>query len=304
MLPSERSGKDDSVSATAEIDYVGSSPDSGHGASESGHLVDGSASESSVSPHQMTPNVCPSHSRPIPHVHDYSWMNGQHHRVIEPVAINPETGFATVLVDATAIGGYPHAPPYSHGYHPTTHLHPHGPPHFLHPHAYDTLQATGDYVYMSNFDPSAAAYDPAALFDPSLHLSSSTGHMYGTKSNGRHRSTPRGSSVSPKRPNSSRSTSQNSNATRRCNVNSSSSSASGRYTPSPSSGQSRGSSPAQNRAAPDPTTSTPLLAHATASAGLPPAGSLAAGQHVVHLHVNPGETVSLQMGGQVQVIQG
>lgn len=35
-----------------------------------------------------------------------------------------------------------------------------------------------------------------------------------------------------------------------------------------------------------------------------PAPPTTPGQHVVHLHVNPGETVSLQMGGQVQVIQG
>ena len=303
MLPSEHPDKDDSLSVVADIDYVGSSPESGHGNSEGGHIIDGSAPERPSQ--QMAPNVCLNHSRPIPHVHDYSWINGQHRRVMEPVAINPETGFATVLVDATAIGGYSHAPPYPHGYHPTTHLHPHGPPHFLHPHAYDTLQATGDYGYMSNFDSSAAAaYDPAALFDPSLHLNSNAAHIYGNKSNGRHRSTPRGSSVSPKRPSSNRSSSQNGNAARQGNTNSSSSSMSGRYTPSPSSGRSRGSSPAQNRGASDPTASTPLLVHPTAPSGLPPAGSLGSGQHVVHLHVNPGETVSLQMGGQVQVIQG
>lgn len=305
MLPSERADRDDSLSVTTEMDYVGSSSDSGHSTIESGNLVDGSASEPSLSSHRMAPNVCPSHSRPIPHVHDYSWMNGQHHRVIEPVAVNPETGFATVLVDATTIGGYPHASAYPHGYHPTTHLHPHGPPHFLHPHAYDTLQATGDYGYMSSFDPSAAAaYDPGTLYDHSLHLNSNAAHIYGNKSNGRHRSTPRGSSVSPKRPNSNRSTSQNGNTARRGNTNSSSSSTSGRYTPSPSSGRSRGSSPAQNQGASDPTASTPVLVHATTSASLPAAGSLTPGQHVVHLHVNPGETVSLQMGGQVQVIQG
>jgi hypothetical protein len=46
-----------------------------------------------------------------------------------------------------------------------------------------------------------------------------------------------------------------------------------------------------------------VILHGGSSSTCPPPPS-APGQHVVHLHVNPGETVSLQMGGQVQVIQG
>ena len=298
----------------------------------------------------------------LPHPMHYPWINGQahhQHRVMEPVAINPETGFTTVLVDASAMAGYPHHlpagvtaapwPPHHHhhhgGYAPHHHHHhvhgipaghfqaqqQHPPPHFLHPHAYHPHDPMADYSvgYMGGAVPtydstgllSAPPYDPnAAMFDPS-----SMGHMgtngnnathFGANKSGamgrNHRST-RGSSVSPKRP-TNRSASQNSNNNNNNNQRqrsggsgqqsaSTTSSGGGRYTPSPSSGRSRGSSPGQ----PSLISNRQSVNHGSNSTGSVPAGPAppnTPGQHVVHLHVNPGETVSLQMGGQVQVIQG
>lgn len=327
---------------------------------------------------------------------DYSWINGQqqqqqqqqlhqqHHRqqqqhlhqprVMEPMAINTETGFTTVLVDASAMAGYPHHVPaaspwpphhhhpgYGHPHHhhphhhhhhhhhviPTGHFqsqqHPHPPPHFLHPHAYHDPLAGHDYGgYIAGgggYDStllSAPPYDPAAvIFDPSaMHLGGNGGpHLaaFGAAKvggGGRNHRAGRGSSVSPKRPNH-RSASQNNSGQpqRRASGQAPTSSSSGRYTPSPSSGRSRGSSPGQptlinsnnngmnnnnssssNNANPSSVNSASgnppmVILHSGSSATCPPPPSTP-GQHVVHLHVNPGETVSLQMGGQVQVIQG
>lgn len=191
---------------------------------------------------------------------------------------------------------------------------------------------------------SAPPYDPATggaiLFDPSgLHLAGNgVGHMtsFGSsKVGGRHHRAGRGSSVSPKRPNH-RSVSQNNSGQTQHQRRSSGqtgpsagSASGGRYTPSPSSGRSRGSSPGQPilignngahhnnnnssssnnngsnpSASNNPAGNPPMvILHGGGSAACPPPPSTP-GQHVVHLHVNPGETVSLQMGGQVQVIQG
>lgn len=321
---------------------------------------------------------------PMHHHHHYAtWMgNGQahhhpHHRVMEPVAINPETGFTTVLVDASAMAGYPHHhhlstgvatgapwPPHHHPYAAHPHHHPHAiptghhshfgsqqqpqpPPHFLHPHAYHHHQTydgggglgPADYgiAYMGG---GSGAYDPGPLLSASTYHHDPTGGMYhdptgalqhmsgvnngscptssasqyGTMNKngglaGRNNRSARGASVSPKRP-TNRSASQN-NSSRSTNgqrqqrssggQSTVTTSGGGRFTPSPSSGRSRGSSPGQ----------PPLIPSSQASCnnsvGAVPAGPLppnAPGQHVVHLHVNPGETVSLQMGGQVQVIQG
>ena len=285
-----------------------------------------------------------------------AWISGvtPHTSVMEPVAINPETGFTTVLVDATAVNmaSYPHAPPAQWpgpgGYslpspHLHTHPHSHPPPHFhLHPHTYVPGEITpADYGFMtSGYEPVHAPHyesvGPAMYHDPNMHQhlsAANTAHVYGSSGvapgivsgqkgvNGR---TPnrilRGSSVSPKRPNN-RSSSQSNNMPpsqphqRPANASAGSG---GRYTPSPSSGGgSRGSSPGQTSlqapcpAPPAATTTpvaTPALSHcptaSTCIAGPPNGSPLTTGQHVVHLHVNPGETVSLQMGGQVQVIQG
>uniref|UniRef100_A0A0P5L944 Fibronectin type III domain-containing protein 3B n=1 Tax=Daphnia magna TaxID=35525 RepID=A0A0P5L944_9CRUS len=364
---------------------------------------------------------------PLPPV-DYSWMNGQqqqvHHRqhlqqqhhhgpvvhaprVMEPVAINTETGFTTVLVDASAMAGYPHhqmptaqathswpqhhhpvvggqqhgyVHPHHHHAHPhhhhhhhhhviggpmghphhfqsqqqPQHHHPHPPPHFLHPHAYHDPMAAGmaDYggylggVGGGGYDSgllAAPPYDPASgvIFDPTaLHMGGGpaggngpppthltafggSGKGGGGGPGGRNHRAGRGSSVSPKRPNH-RSVSQNNSATqqRRASGQTHSSSGGGRYTPSPSSGRSRGSSPGVSTATTaainnininnnnPPATNAAnsgnppmVILHSGSSSSCPPPPS-APGQHVVHLHVNPGETVSLQMGGQVQVIQG
>ena len=324
---------------------------------------------------------------------DYSWINGQqqqqqqqihqHHRshmhqprVMEPVAINTETGFTTVLVDASAMAGYPHHvsaaspwPPHHHhpaAYHPhhhhphhhhhhhhhvlptghfqaQPHPHPHPPPHFLHPHAYHDPMA-GEYgAYIAGPGPyhesgllAAPPYEnaTAVIFDPSSLLGGNGGPPHltafgpgkGGGGGGRNHRAGRGSSVSPKRPNH-RSTSQNNGGQqRRASGQTPSSAGGGRYTPSPSSGRSRGSSPGQpalinngggnnssssnnnnnpsSSTANNPPGNPPMvILHGGASGPCPPPPSTP-GQHVVHLHVNPGETVSLQMGGQVQVIQG
>jgi len=305
------------------------------------------------------------------HAHPYSWMNGQHqsHRVMEPVAINPETGFTTVLVDAAAMAGYPHhAAPAHHHHHPPHyhyphhqhqfhqsssghhHFPPHPPPHFLHPNPYHHEAMAAEYgggVTGPGYLGTGGGYDPALLnapgYDPtagmfhdvsSLHLSGGYGgpNSKGGSNSGRNHRAGRGSSVSPKRP-TNRSTSQHSSSNggssggicqqqipqhqRRpgqppppTSSSSSSSTGGGRYTPSPSSGRSRGSSPAHSQPPLISATSSctnnssnPMMVnHNAVPAG--PLPSNAPGQHVVHLHVNPGETVSLQMGGQVQVIQG
>ena len=299
---------------------------------------------------------------------EYPWFNGQHASVMEPVAINPETGFTTVLVDATAVTASGGA--YHQHHHPHHHHHPHAVPvappawmpphhhsmpplHFLHPHAYHDHMATAEFHhggggggggggnYMGQYGTVDYHHHESVvgpMYDPSLHLSiqhaataygqggqkmSSSSSSSSAANGGQrsqhnqppHRCNSRGSSVSPKRP--ARTTSQNHNN----NNNSSSSNSNrpanngnntGRYTPSPSTSTgSRGSSPGQtapcmSSAVPPPPPA--VLAHGPTNGGAapqpPPPPPLTAGQHVVHLHVNPGETVSLQMGGQVQVIQG
>ena len=297
---------DECLSAVTDVDYPISSPDSGHGTSQEGQPeeavrqlrrpkgggVHGDANSMA--------NVGRNNS-----AEGYPWINGQP-SVLEPVAINPETGFATVLVDASAMAGYPQGPipatwPHNAFPIPTTHLHPHPPPpHFLHPHAYE-MPATNDYGYMAGYDSiHAPHYDNVSpMYDPSIHLTANGSHGYCQKGpNGRNHRNSRGSSLSPKRPNN-RSASLNNGTAQRRGANATSTG--GRFTPSPSSGGSRGSSPGQTRAQPlppqaaiNPTTNTASVA----------TGPMTPGQHVVHLHVNPGETVSLQMGGQVQVIQG
>ena len=329
---------EDSLSVVTEVDYSVSSPDSGHGTSQDGQSEEICLAVNTgvvqVEAHHLQDISADISSSVIGHVgaSEYSWINGggPHTSVMEPVAINPETGFTTVLVDASAVGGYPHAPPGAWppgGYSiPSPHLHPHPPPHFhLHSHAFvGPEMVPSDYGYMTTGYESVHAphYEPVSpmYHDPSIHhqhlTAANAAHVYaGQKGlNGRpsHRNS-RGSSVSPKRPNN-RSASQNNGSTapqpqrRGPATGGVPAPAGGRYTPSPSSGGgSRGSSPGQTiqqQAPPPQPAATLATALPHCPAGPPNSAPLTGGQHVVHLHVNPGETVSLQMGGQVQVIQG
>ena len=186
---------EDSLSVVTEVDYSVSSPDSGHGTSQDGQSEEICLAVNTgvvqVEAHHLQDISADISSSVIGHVgaSEYSWINGggPHTSVMEPVAINPETGFTTVLVDASAVGGYPHAPPGAWppgGYSiPSPHLHPHPPPHFhLHSHAFvGPEMVPSDYGYMTTGYESVHAphYEPVSpmYHDPSIHHQHLTGDL-------------------------------------------------------------------------------------------------------------------------------